>query len=65
MNAEETLRLLLGAFRRLRSAKWDLNQILGPPGEFPSARRQVIESIENDVIVAARLLNKVIEAHDE
>ena len=65
MNTEETLRLLYGAFRRLRSAKWDLGQILGPPGEYPRARRQVFESIENDVIVAARLLNKVIEASDE
>lgn len=64
MNAEETLRLLHGAFRRLRSAKWDLGQILGPPGEFPRARRQILESIENDVIVAARLVNKIMGASD-
>jgi hypothetical protein len=65
MSAEETLRLLHGAFRRLRSAKWDLGQVLGPAGEFPSARRQVLEAIEYDVIVAARLINKVMDSIDE
>jgi hypothetical protein len=61
MSAEEVARIARGAARRVRSAKWDLQQIQGPPGEFPRARRQVLEQITDDVIVAEHLLNKILE----
>jgi hypothetical protein len=62
MSAEDIARALRGAASRLRSAAQDLEQILAAPGEFPAARRQPLEAIDDDVAVAARLIHKALGA---
>jgi hypothetical protein len=50
------------AVDRLCNAGAELERALSAPGEFPAIRRQDLESIADDVVVAMTLLHKILEA---
>jgi hypothetical protein len=52
------------AIDRLRDARDGLELALRPPGNFPAVSRQVLESILDDLGVAARLIRKMAECAD-
>jgi len=50
------------ALDRLCNAGAELERALSAPGEFPAIRRQDLEAIADDVVVATTLLYKILEA---
>jgi hypothetical protein len=52
------------AIDRLRNARDEIEMALRAPGEIPAISRQVLESIQDDVVVAGHLIRKMAECDE-